>query len=89
MEKKQIETIVNEAIGTASMAWTEPPQGAFNETLASECAVRIMVAIDHITTENTALRQALEEIIVIVNNAKEPHFIALADILEVTQVLNK
>lgn len=46
MNKEQLQKIVFEALGEASMCWSEIPQGVFESTRALEIGNRIMKAFD-------------------------------------------
>ena len=59
LEKQDLTAIVFEALGEASMCWSETPKGVFESTHAKEIGDRVMEAIE---SELTTLRQENERL---------------------------
>jgi len=55
MNKEQLQKIVFEALGEASMCWSEIPQGVFESTRANEIGNRIMKAFDEYSLPSPSL----------------------------------
>jgi hypothetical protein len=57
---KEIETLIGEAIGEASMCWSETPQGIFDSTRAREICDRLTEAVKRRHHLETLIRGHME-----------------------------
>jgi hypothetical protein len=59
-EQESIEQIIAQAIGEASMCWSETPKGAFDSTLAKEICDRVVSKVKRRHHLETLIRGHME-----------------------------